>query len=173
MNFNDIVLREFKETDIPLLAELANNKKVSVNLRDAFPYPYSLQDAKAFITQCKKQNPVTTFAIEWKGNYVGNIGLMIGTDVYRKSAEIGYFIGEPYWNKGITSTAVKRITEYGFTALNLKRIYTGVYEYNAASMKVLEKNGYKKEGVFQKSVYKNGKFWNEHRYYKLNDLYME
>ena len=166
---DNVLLREFKKTDIHTLAILANNKNVSNNLRDAFPSPYTISDAEEFINNCKEQNPTTTFAIEWNSEYVGNIGLIIGTDVYRKSAEIGYFIGEPFWNNGITSNAIKLITEYGFDVLELKRIFSGVFEYNIASMRVLEKNGYKKDGVFLKAIYKNGKFYNEHRYYKLNN----
>jgi len=165
---DNIILRAFTEDDIPKLAILANNKKISNNLRDAFPHPYSLQDAKNFINSCLNENPTTTFAIEWKGNYVGNIGLFLGKDVYRKSAEVGYFIGEPYWNKGIASKAVELITDYGFKNLNLVRIFSGVFEFNIASMKVMEKNGYKKDAVFKKAVFKNGKIWDEHRYYKLN-----
>ena len=168
MKLNNIQLREFKEDDIPKMATFANNIKVSINMRDAFPHPYTLQNAKDFVDFSNSQSPVTTFAIEWKGEYVGNIGFSLGTDVYRKSAEIGYFIGEPFWNKGITTKAVKLITEFGFTTLKVTRIHTGVFEYNTASMRVLEKSGYLKDGVFKKAVYKNGKLWDEHRYYKLN-----
>jgi RimJ/RimL family protein N-acetyltransferase len=83
------------------------------------------------------------------------------------SAEIGYFIGEPYWNKGIVTKAVKLITEYGFQHLGIIRIQTGVFEYNTASQRVLEKCGFVKEGVFRKSVIKQGKLWDEVRYAKL------
>ena len=76
-------------------------------------------------------------------------------------------IGEPYWNKGIATVAVKLITEYGFDQLNYVRIHTGVFEYNIGSMKVLERNEYKKDGVFEKAILKNGQIWNEHRYSKI------
>jgi len=87
--------------------------------------------------------------------------------VYSKSAEIGYWVGEPFRNKGIVTAAVKLMTEYGFNTLNLIRVHTGIFEYNTASMRVLEKNGFDKEGVFKRSVFKNGKIWDEHRYAKL------
>jgi RimJ/RimL family protein N-acetyltransferase len=93
----------------------------------------------------------------------------MGQDVYRKSAEVGYFIGEDYWNKGIVTVALNLITEYGFRNLNIVRIHSGVYEHNLASQRVLEKCGYIKEGVFQKAVFKKDQFWNEVRYAKVTD----
>ena len=166
---NDVVLRELTEADIPKLAEYANNEKVSINLRDAFPNPYSIDDAKKFVDMVDKQNPKTFFAIEYQGNYVGNISLSVGNDVYRKSAEIGYFIGEPFWNKGIVTKAVRLITEYGFGELDIVRIYTGVFEYNKPSQRVLEKCGFEKEAIFKKSIFKRGEFYDEIRFALLKE----
>jgi [ribosomal protein S5]-alanine N-acetyltransferase len=163
----DVKLRKFKESDCIRLAELANNEKIARNLRDGFPHPYSLANARDFIERSLEMHPPTIFAIEYKGEYVGNIGLVKGNDVYRKSAEIGYFIGEPYWNKGITTVALTLACEYGFANLDVVRIHAGVYEHNLPSQKVLEKCGFKKEGVFEKAVFKQEKFWNEVRYAKL------
>jgi len=150
------------------MARLANNEKISRNLRDGFPNPYTMTDAENFLERFTNQDPVTFFGIEYISEYVGNISLVQGQDVYRKSAEIGYFIGEPYWNKGIVTTAVNLITEYGFNQLGIVRIHTGVFEYNTASMRVLEKCGYSKDCVFKKSVIKQGKLWDEVRYSKIN-----
>jgi len=163
----DVKLRRFKKSDSIRLVELANNENISRNLRDGFPHPYTLQHAEEFIQRFIDLDPITIFAIEYKGEYVGNIGLTRGHDVYRKSAEVGYFIGEDYWNKGIVTTALKLITDYGFTNLDIVRIHTGVYEHNLASQRVLEKCGFVKEGVFQKAVFKQEKYWNEVRYAKL------
>ena len=163
----DIKLRRFKNSDAHRMAELANNEKVSRNLTDGFPHPYTIKDAEGFLEKYMSQDPVSIFAIEYKGEYVGNIGLVKGTDIHRKCAEIGYFIGEPYWNKGIVTTAVNLITEYGFKNLDVVRIHTGIFEYNKASQRVLEKCGFVKEGVFQKSVLKQDKLWNEIRYAKI------
>jgi len=163
----DIKLRRFRKSDSIRLVELANNENISRNLRDGFPHPYTLQNAEEFIQRYIDLDPITIFAIEYKGEYVGNIGLTRGQDVYRKSAEVGYFIGEDYWNKGIVTTALNLITDYGFRNLNIVRILTGVYEHNLASQRVLEKCGYVKEGVFQKAVFKREKYWNEVRYAKL------
>lgn len=164
-----VKLRPLQLTDIVRLAELANNKNISANLRDAFPYPYSQNDAKVFIENCLMQNPTKTFAIEYQGEYVGNIGFLKGTDIYSKSAEIGYFLGEPYWNKGIMSLAVDLATKYGFEALDIERIHTGVFDYNFASQRVLEKCGFTKEGIFKKAICKHGKLHDEIRYAKLKN----
>ena len=162
-----IILRSFADDDVTVLAKLANNKKVWDNLRDFFPFPYSKENAIYFINLCKEEDPQMTFAIEYKGQFCGVIGLVAQTDVYQKTAEVGYWIGEPFWNKGIATAAVKLITDYGLDQLDFVRIHTGVFEYNLNSMKVLEKNGYSKEGVFQKSILKNGKIWDEHRFAKI------
>jgi ribosomal-protein-alanine N-acetyltransferase len=164
----NIRLRPFRMSDADKLAEMANNKKISINLRDGFPHPYTLDDAVTFIMHCLEMPRDTFFAIESKGEHVGNISLSPCQDVYRKSAEIGYFIAEPYWNKGIASAAVKMIVQYGFNNLGIMRIQTGVYEYNPASQRVLEKCGFIKEGIFRKSIYKEGGLWDEVRYAILN-----
>jgi len=164
----NIKLRPLRLSDAERMAELANNEKISINLRDGFPNPYTLADAESFLKRFSNQDPVTFFGIEYNNEYVGNISLVQGQDVYRKSAEIGYFIGEPYWNKGIVTTAVKLITDYGFKQLGIIRIHTGIFEYNIASQRVLEKCGFVKEGVFRKSVSKQNRIWDEVRYSKIN-----
>lgn len=163
----DVILRELEETDIPKLAEYANNQKVSNNLRDAFPSPYTVEDARAFVAMARGRDPKSIFAIEYKGEYVGNISLMPCGDVYRNSAEIGYFIGEPFWNKGIMTTAVTLITAYGFDILGVVRIFTGIFEYNKASGCVLEKCGFEKEAVFKKAITKKGVLYDEVRYARI------
>ncbi|MGC9470892.1 MAG: GNAT family N-acetyltransferase [Bacteroidales bacterium] len=165
----NLKLRPLRPQDAPVLARLANNEKISINLRDAFPHPYTLKDALDFIGMCMKCAPVNVFAIDWEGLYVGNIGIHPEKDVYRRSGEIGYFLGEPYWNKGIMTRAVRLTVEYGFGELDLVRIHTGVFEYNVASQKVLEKCGFVKEGVFRKAVFRQGKLVDEIRYALLRD----
>lgn len=107
-----------------------------------------------------------SFAIEYNKQFCGMVGLLGQSDVYKKTAEIGYWIGEPYWNKGIATVAVKLLTVYGFDQLDVIRIHAGIFEYNIGSMKVLTKNGYEKEGVFKKSILKDGKIYDEHRFSK-------
>jgi ribosomal-protein-alanine N-acetyltransferase len=163
-----IMLRPPTDYDIPKIAKLANNKKVWDNLRDYMPYPYSESDASSFVNQVKNENPAVTFAIEYNNEFCGFTGLKLQTDVYKKSAEIGYWLGEPFWGKGIMTKAVKLLTAYAFSeSFDFVRLYAGVFDYNAASMRVLEKNGYEKEGISQKHIFKNGKIYDEHRYFIL------
>lgn len=162
----NIILRQLKNEDASALAQLANNKKVWDNVRDILPHPYTIEDAVSFINLTKNESPQVSFAIEYDGAFCGMIGLVPQKDVYRKTAEIGYWLGEPFWNKNIASEAVKLTTKYGFDELGFIRIHTGIFEYNIASMKVLEKNGYVKDGIFKKSIFKNDKIWDEHRYSK-------
>ena len=163
-----IRLRGFRDLDQVRLAGLCNNRKIWDNVRDYLPSPYTEQNALDFIRLCQQEAPTTTFAIEYKGELAGCIGLVKQTDVYRLSAELGYWIGEPYWGKGIATQAVELITSYGFDQLGLVRIYSGVFEFNTASQRVLEKSGFKLEGIFEKSVIKNGRIHNELRYARLN-----
>jgi len=165
----EVVLRELLDSDLEKLVEYANNEKVSINLRDAFPKPYLPENAIGFKKMVDSLNPKTFFAIQYQNQYVGNISLSIGTDVYRKSAEIGYFIGEPFWNRGIATKAVNLMTNWGFSHLDIVRIHTGVFEFNKASQRVLEKCGFVKEAVFRKSICKNNELFNEIRYAKIKE----
>lgn len=162
----DVTLRPLRNEDAKALSVLANNEKIERNVRDGFPHPYTLKDAKQFIKRFK--NHPALFAIDYKGEYAGNISLTPQENVYRKTAEIGYLLGEPFWNKGIMTTAVKLITDYGFRVCNYARIHTGVYSYNPASQKVLLKCGYKLEAVFSKNVFKHGQLHDEFRFAIIN-----
>lgn len=157
-------IRKFAKSDKRRLSLLLNNINVWNNLRDYIPNPYTDKDAIDYIEFCNSQNPTTYFAIEFDGELVGSIGLILQQDVYRKSAEIGYWIGEPFWGKGIASKAVELILDYGFKNLDIVRIFTGIFDYNIASQKVLIKNGFVKEGVFKSAIYKNGKLCDEVRF---------
>ena len=161
-----IRLRQLTLEDTKDLAALANNKKIWDNVRDYFPFPYTEKDAEKFINSVNSNLLPLNFAIEFNNEFAGVISLVPMDDVYRKSAEIGYWIGEPFWNKGIGEVAVNLITDYGLHQLNFSRIHAGIFEYNKASMRVLEKCGYKKEGVFKRSIFKNDQLWDEHRYAK-------
>lgn len=132
-----------------------------------FPHPYTMQDAEKFLDSVKQQDPPITFAIEDDYEFAGVIGLVLQQDVYRKSAEIGYWIGEPFWNKGIASKAVGLVCEYAFEILGLQRLFAGIFEGNTASMRVLERNGFQLEGIGRMAVFKNNKFLDEYRYGKL------
>ena len=149
-------IREYRKGDEPSLVQHANNYKIWRNLRDRFPHPYTMKDAVEWVQQANASAPVTNFAIEVDGGAVGGIGLLPKEDVYRLSAEIGYWLGEAYWGRGIVSEAVRAITAYGFDNLHLNRIYAEVFAWNPASMRVLEKAGYQVEGRLRKSIVKDG-----------------
>ncbi len=161
---NKIILRPLEMSDKFELAKIADNPNIAKNLRNAFPNPYTLADAEFFIENIANNSPNYIFGIFYEGKYCGNIGIHPGSDVYSRSAELGYFIGEKYWGKGITTRAVKLIIDFTFEQLDIVKIYAGIFEYNPASMKVLEKNGFKLEGILRKSVFKNNQFYDEYRY---------
>lgn len=163
-----VTLRSWQREDRFLLAGLANNIKIWNNVRDRLPHPYKLQHARVFIKYCRKQDPSQILAIEWEGQLVGSIGIEIQEDIARISAELGYWIGEPYWGRGIATDAVRQMLEYAFTAFpQLIRIYARVFEYNKASMRVLEKNGFHLESVQKKSVIKNDHITDEYVWVKF------
>lgn len=165
----NIMLRPFKIEDAKRISELCNNKKLQDTLRDSVPYPYTISDAKNFIDCCKLDNPTTNFAIECNGSLVGSIGLTIQSDVHRLNAELGYWVGEPFWGKGIATEAVKLMVEYAFTHLNLVRLEAGVFDFNKASQKVFEKCGFKLEAIFEKSAIKNYRVYDAFRYGLINE----
>jgi RimJ/RimL family protein N-acetyltransferase len=143
--------------DAQSLALQANNRKVWLNLRDALPHPYTVDDARRWIDSLKEQNPVAHFAIVVDGLAVGGIGLTIGSDIQRKSAEIGYWLGEDYWGRGIATDAVRCVSEYGFTELDLLRIFATPMSWNARSFRVLEKAGFQREGLLRSACVKDDK----------------
>lgn len=159
-----ISLQRLSEQDKHNLALLANNKKIWDRLRDYFPHPYSLQDALDFIDFTTREDPPLTFGIFENGTFAGVTGLIRKADVYRKGAEIGYWLGEPFWHRGIAVSAVRLMVAYGFNSLQLERIDAGVFEHNKASQRVLEKCGFTLEGVFKNAVIKNGQLMDEIRY---------
>lgn len=160
----EVLLRRLRRADIPELSMLANNRNVWDNVRDYFPHPYSEKDAEFFISSKVSEDPQFTFAIEFEGNFVGVVGLEPQQDVYAHTSEIGYWIGEPYWGKGIATKAVKQATSYAFETLGLHKVYAGVFEFNKGSMRVLEKAGYIKEATLRSSVKKNDVIVDEVRY---------
>jgi RimJ/RimL family protein N-acetyltransferase len=148
-------LREWRKSDADALSKIANNKKIWDNVRDKLPYPYTIKDAKKWLALVKKQKVVTTFCIEANDEIAGSIGFTLKEDVYRKNAELGYFVGEKFWGKGIATEAVKQMVNYIQTNFDVVRICAEVFEYNKASMKVLEKNGFYLETVRKKAAFKN------------------
>jgi RimJ/RimL family protein N-acetyltransferase len=162
INCGTFILRYLHADDAESIARYANNINIKNNLRDSFPHPYTIEDAKIFLSR-KKALP-TELAIECNGKCIGVIGIILQEDVYRKNAEFGYWLAEPFWRKGIMTTAAKHAIPHFFKTFNLERLFACVYEWNPGSMKVLENAGFKFDCVFEKSIYKNNQLINEHRY---------
>lgn len=150
------VVRSYRSSDAESLAGHANNRKVWLNLRDGFPHPYSVDDARAFIASATSANPETMFAIDVDGKAAGGIGFALRSDVERISAEIGYWLGEAFWNRGIVTEALCAVTQHAIAQHGLNRVYALPYATNEASARVLEKAGYCLEGRMRKSAIKDG-----------------
>lgn len=164
------IIRSWEIHDAPFIAKYANNRKIWLNLRDAFPYPYSLEDAEVFISSVIEADPVTIFAIATRSEAIGSIGLMLGKDVHRFTAEMGYWLAEPYWGKGIMTDAVQFLAAWAFRELKLHRISAEPYVTNAASHKVLEKAGFTREGVKRSSAFKEGKILDQFLYSQIRNV---
>ena len=150
------VLRPWAPGDELALVRHANNYKIWRNLRDGFPHPYTFADARQWISFAQQKSTQTLFAVEVGGEAVGSIGLFPKSDIERLSAEIGYWIGEAVWGKGIATAAVRTLSSYGFRELGFTRIYAVPLDSNPASMRVLEKAGYVREGMLRRSAIKEG-----------------
>ena len=149
-------VRSWRMGDADALARHGNNRKIWLNLRDAFPHPYTPQDAREFIKSLRRRAPETTFAIAVNGEAAGSIGYVLRHDVERVSAEIGYWLAEPFWGRGMATEGLIAMTEYAIAVHQLTRVYALPFASNAASCRVLEKAGYALEGRLRRSAIKNG-----------------
>ena len=149
-------VRSWEWRDRDDIVRHANNRKVWINLRDRFPYPYTESDARSWLEIVIGHKPETNFAIDVAGEAVGGIGFTLQPDVGHRSAEIGYWLGEEFWGRGITTDALIAVTDHAFANYDLCRLFAHVFEWNGASARVLEKAGYAFEGRLRKSVTKDG-----------------
>jgi RimJ/RimL family protein N-acetyltransferase len=157
-----VELLPWKDEDIPSLVSHANNRHIWEMVRDDFPHPYTEKDAREWIALNRTQDPPSSFSISVDGTAVGAVGAVFKTDVYRKNVEIGYWLTESFWNLGITSEAVRQFCLYCFARFDAYRLYAGVFDNNPASMHVLRKNGFEREGIMRSGIYKNHRFLDEH-----------
>ncbi len=155
------VLRPWRMEDLDHLVRFADNRKIAGNLTDAFPHPYTRDHGIEFITRAMQEDPPLIFAIEVEQIPCGAIGLHRQSDVHRMNAEMGYWLAEPFWGKGIMTGAVGQMVEYGFKTLDINRIFARPYSTNLASQRVLEKAGLRLEGRFAMALYKNGRYLDE------------
>lgn len=149
------IVRPWRGADAVPLAKYADNANIARHLRDRFPHPYTLRDAKAFIHSTASVHPHVSFAIVVDGAAAGGIAISPGTDVERFSAEIGYWLGEPFWGRGIAAEAVQLVSAYAFDTCGLLRLFALPFADNHRSTRVLEKAGYTREGILRASAVKN------------------
>ncbi len=154
----DFILREWRREDAADVARYADSEKIARNLRDVFPHPYALADAQGFLDICIAGDPETSLfrAIEIDGRAAGSIALCRGSDVYQKTAELGYWLAEDYWGRGIMTQAVRQLCREGFSRWDIQRIHAEPFAHNAGSRRVLEKAGFSLEGVMRRGVFKRG-----------------
>jgi RimJ/RimL family protein N-acetyltransferase len=157
-------IRSWRTSDIESLVKYANNRNIWINLRDRFPHPYSTRDGRAFIRLAREQRPETAFAIAVNGEAAGGIGFQLQGDVERVSAEIGYWLGEPFWGRGIATEALVAVTTRAIAAHGLTRVYALPFAWNVASCRVLEKAGFLLEGRLTRSAIKDGRVTDQLQY---------
>jgi len=161
------MIRPWSTLDKVALVKYANNRRVWLNMRDAFPHPYTESSADNFLEMVRLQNPTTFFAISTDDEAIGGIGVSLDQDVHRLTAEMGYWLGEPYWGKGVMTEAVAKFSQYAFECFHLMRIYAEPYANNLGSCRVLEKVGFSLEGRLRSSVIKDGQILDQFLYAQI------
>jgi len=155
-------MRPWHPDDASSLVKHASNPKVARNLRDDFPYPYTLPDARKWLDMVAENQSDLILALEIKGEAAGGIGIFIGKDVYRYNGEIGYWLSERYWGRGIMTDAVATLVDHAFTHTKCLRLFAAIFESNTPSMRILEKCGFHHEATHKQTVMKEGKLLDEH-----------
>jgi len=158
------VLRPFRASDVDALVEVANDRDIWLNLRDRFPHPYLRHHAESWIEARAQQEVQTNLAICVDDRAIGSIGVIPGTDIERVNAEIGYWIGQAYWGRGIMTAALRAMTRYGITQFSLTRVFAIPFVENLGSIRVLEKAGYVREGLMKQSAIKDGVIRDQYLY---------
>lgn len=162
------VIRPYKRGDEPALARHANNRAIWRNLRDRFPFPYTIDDARRWVAfNVASELPHLSFAIAVGDEVVGAVGVQLNDDVYTRTGEIGYWLSQAYWGQGIATEAVKFIAGYGFLTLDMARLEASVFGWNPASARVLEKNEFVCEARLKSRIFKDGEFTDELIYARL------
>lgn len=162
-------VRSWQAADVPSLVAHANNRKVWANLRDRFPHPYTARDGQAFVRQARGMRPETFFAIAVNGAAAGGIGFVLQADVDRVSAEVGYWLGEAFWGRGIATEALAAVTQYAIDHHGLTRLFALPFSHNSASCRVLEKAGYLLEARLRRSAIKDGAIVDQFQYAYITD----
>jgi [ribosomal protein S5]-alanine N-acetyltransferase len=158
------IVRSWRADDVPSLVRHANNRLIWLNLRDRFPHPYTRAHGQAFVRESRRMDPECFFAIDVGGAAVGGIGFQLQPDVERVSSEIGYWVGQELWGRGIATDAVVGVTRYAMERHGVTRMFALPYAHNAASCRVLEKAGYALEARLRRSAIKDGRIVDQLQY---------
>lgn len=156
-----INLKQWEITDAEALVKYAGNPQITRFMSDGFANLSTPEGARKFIEFANSGTDKIYRAIELDGEVVGGIGISVQTDIYRKNAELGYWLAEPFWGRGIISRVIPMIVKEGFNTLDITRIFAKPFHINPASHRVLVKSGFKLEAIFEKTVFKNGEYINE------------
>jgi len=154
-------LRPVTNNDLDKLVQYANNPKIADNLTNVFPHPYTKENGEFFINMATSHDPLRIHAIDVNGEMIGAIGIHPQADIMVKNAELGYWLAEPFWGKGIMTEAIRQSIKYGFETFDINRIYARPFGSNIGSQKALEKAGFQLEGRFKKTIFKNGRYEDE------------
>ena len=157
-------VRTYRPGDARSLAHHGNNRKIWLNLRDRFPQPFTEEGGASYIAHVLAAADAPSFAIDVGGDAVGGISLHRGTDIERLSAEVGYWLGEDYWGRGIMTEAIRLVTRHAFTTLDLVRVFAVPFAHNAGSCGALENAGYVREGLMRQSAVKDGRMIDQYLY---------
>jgi ribosomal-protein-alanine N-acetyltransferase len=167
LELGDLRVRNWRRDDLDALLRYANNPKIAGNLRDQFPHPYTRRDGVEYLNYVRSMDVAMAFAIEHGGEAVGGIGFKVGVDIARLSIEMGYWLAEPFWGRGLTTRAVTATSDWAFDNFKVVRIFATVFSHNVASMRVLEKSGFQQEGILRRSAIKNGVILDQVMYAKV------
>lgn len=167
LDLGDLRIREWRRDDLESLLRYANNPKIAANLRDQFPHPYTRREGIDYLNYVRSCHVPLSFAIEFAGEAVGGIGFKQGIDIARLSLEMGYWLGEPFWGRGLTTRAVAASSDWAFDNYKVVRIYAMTFAHNVASVRVLEKSGFQREGILRRSAIKNGLILDQVMYAKV------
>ncbi len=164
-----LTVRTWREEDAPAIAKYANNRNIWRNLLDSFPHPYALEDAETWLQKVKAEPAERVFAISRGEEAIGTVGARPQLDVFRRTAEVGYWLGEPFWGRGIATRAVLAVVQYAFMRMDVARLQGHVFEWNPASCRVLEKAGFRLEARERMAVTKDGYTMDEFAYVLLKE----
>ena len=157
-------LRPWEVTDAESITPLLGDRDVWINLSDRVPHPYTMEHARQFIDHVRSKSPAENLAIDVDGKAVGSIGLFLGEGINRVSAELGYWLGKPYWGRGIMTDAIKAMTKYTFEHFDITRLFALAFSRNSGSIRALEKAGFTREGLLRQAAIKDGVILDDYLY---------